>query len=721
MQEYMYFCKFFFSKYMCAIHTSKVFIFTGIALVMWFSSSTCASPGKPDITKIPLVTLEEHPGWEDLYIRAFEIAFSKIQQGTKENGFVDYYMDEAFSANIFQWDTSFIMMFARYGNQELPSIVSLENFYRYQHDDGWIGRELREKDGSSYWPKSGSLEANCSINPPLFSWAEWQDYQVRGDISRFSKRVNDKTILDVLVDYYDWIKANRRWDNQLYWTTSYANGMDRSPRLATDHVCSHADGSWIDITAQQALNALYISKIAAEVGDKKLQTRFEREHAEIKTLINTSFWDDEDGFYYDLTKDGEFFKVKTPASFWVLIADVTNDKQERRLVNEHILDPERFWTEHHLPTVSKDEETYMKDGGYWDGAVWAPTTYQTIKGLEFQGFTTVARRIAMNHIQNLYWVYRSTNTLHENYRPETVAKGVHARDDFVGWTGVGPIAALIENVMGIQVNGAGDSLIWDVNLAERHGIKNLQFGDNTVSLMADDRLDKNSGVKVKVTTDSPFTLKLKVAGKVRRFDVAKGNSEFTLGKVLKGLTSVATIHKGLLGQNFGKANSEKIFQTFVAPNSGDLRGIDLKLQKEGGHSQSDVVAELFATKGGKPIGKALAKAKVKADDVEPFFGIYHAKLRYKHIKAGASYAVVVSQKSTSDESYYQWLAGEEVHADFHFGGLSQNGEAQNESLLDEEHSRKEALNSKPNNERSNQWQHNTAVGDAWMKAYIQSK
>lgn len=144
-----------------------------IACSVFISPRLNADPARPDINKVPQVFLEEHAGWEDLYRRTFEIAFSKIQQGTAENGFVSFYMDEAFNPNISQWDTSFMMMFGRYGNQELPSIVSLENFYQSQHDDGWISRELYEKDGTSYWPKSGDREANCSINPSLFSWAEW--------------------------------------------------------------------------------------------------------------------------------------------------------------------------------------------------------------------------------------------------------------------------------------------------------------------------------------------------------------------------------------------------------------------------------------------------------------------------------------------------------------------------------------------------------------------
>lgn len=632
--------------------------------VLCVFNAAFANPASPNIKKIPQIYLEEHQGWHDLYYRTFDIAFNKIQRGTPENGFVDFYMDEAFNPNIFQWDTSFIMMFARYGNEELPGIVSLENFYRYQHSDGWIGRELREKDGSYYWPKSGSLEANCSINPPLFSWAEWQSYEVKGDVERFNKIINGKTIFNILVDYYDWIKANRRWENGLYWTTSYANGMDRSPRLGTKHVCEHARGSWVDITAQQALNAYYIAKIAKVISNAKMQHRFEQEHAELAALINKTLWDERDGIYYDLDESGEFYKVKTPASFWPFIARVTSDEQESRMVNEHILNPDRFWAEHHLPTVAKDEKTYMKDGGYWDGAVWAPTTYQTIKGLEVQGYRDEARRIAINHIENIYWVYRKTNTLYENYRPEDVAEGVHARPDFVGWTGVGPIAALIENVMGIQVSGASDSVYWDLALAEKHGITNLQFGDNRIDIEADDRLTPADGAQVRVQTDSPFLLVVNIAGVEYKQSVPIGRHQYRFGEFDSGLSSLSLMHDGMLGVDVGGGDSMARYQTFSVPESQSLAGVDVKIQLHGDAKASPLVAELYAVQHGLPVGEPLAQAMVPLSEMDSFYSVVHIPLQYKRLQAGQAYAVALSQRDEAAKGYFQWLAGVDANDAF---------------------------------------------------------
>lgn len=652
-----------------------------------------AGPADPDLTRVPQPYLQEHPGWVDLYKRAYEISFTKIQQGTPENGFVPYYMDEGFNANIFQWDTGFMMMFGRYSNGELPSIVSLENFYGKQDGTGWICREFRELDGSPYWPSSGSQDANCSINPPLFSWAEWSDYEISGDLERFTKTVNGKPIIQILIDYYDWIKNNRRWDNDLYWATSFAGGMDRSPRLdmtSPDQVCNNAGGSWIDISAQQALNAYYIAKIAGVLGMEQEEQRFLQEYEGIKDLVNANFWDEQDGFYYDIDNGGNFYKAKTAASFWVMISRIATQERVGRMVEEHILNPSRFWTEHHIPSVAKDDAGYKSDGGYWEGAVWAPTTYETIKGLEISGYPDVARRIAVNHIQHIYWVYRSTNTLHENYHQESTHEGYQSRPDFVGWTGVGPIACLIENVMGIKTTAYADSLHWTLYLAEEHGINNFKFGDNTVDLLVQDRLTPEDGAAVTVTTDSPFKLCVKIGSAKFDRDVPIGTTSYEFGTVQEGISSIDVTHKGVSANGFGAAGDEvQRYQTFTAGAVPVLAGVDIKVQRINGESQSDITVDLYNAQDGKPDGESIASAVIDSNKMDSFFSIVHAELFCDQLVGGNEYAVVLSQKNTQS-TCYEWVNGMDVSPDIHFG----------------------------KGDGAGNWTDESQLGDGWLKVYL---
>ena len=62
---------------------------------------------------LPQPILPAHPEWVELYLRAWELAVRNIGHGTPQNGFAESYLDDAFSDNIFQWDTCFIVQYAR--------------------------------------------------------------------------------------------------------------------------------------------------------------------------------------------------------------------------------------------------------------------------------------------------------------------------------------------------------------------------------------------------------------------------------------------------------------------------------------------------------------------------------------------------------------------------------------------------------------------------------
>lgn len=89
----------------------------------------------------------------------------------------------------------------------------------------------------------------------------------------------------------------------------------------------------MDALAQQALAALYIERIAEVLDDPSTAKEFAGEYAVKKDLLNKYYWDAEDGFYYDIEEaTGDFVKVRTPAVYWAMLAEVPGRKQAARLV-----------------------------------------------------------------------------------------------------------------------------------------------------------------------------------------------------------------------------------------------------------------------------------------------------------------------------------------------------------------------------------------------------
>ena len=91
-------------------------------------------------------------------------------------------------------------------------------------------------------------------------------------------------------------------------------------------------------------------------------------------------------------------------------------------------------------------------------------------------------------------------------RPGTAKKGELSRSGFVGWTGLGPVAMLIEDILGVDVYVPANTITWRPCLLEEHGIKRLAFGKGHVDLICESRPSRETPPTIKVSSTVPFKL-----------------------------------------------------------------------------------------------------------------------------------------------------------------------------------------------------------------------
>ena len=115
----------------------------------------------------------------EMYWKAWEIAIGNIRAPQAGSGFVSSYLDTAYNGNIFMWDSSFILMFARYGTRFFPFQNTLNNFYAKQHPDGFICREIKA-DGADCFERYDPV----STGPNLMPWCEMVYFHQFGDTER---------------------------------------------------------------------------------------------------------------------------------------------------------------------------------------------------------------------------------------------------------------------------------------------------------------------------------------------------------------------------------------------------------------------------------------------------------------------------------------------------------------------------------------------------------
>ena len=164
-----------------------------------------------------------------------------------------------------------------------------------------------------------------------------------------------------------------------------------------------------------------------------------------------------------------------------------------------------------VPSVARDNKFFVPDGRYWQGGVWLPTSYMTVKSLEKYGKFDLASSIAdvtINHMVKTYEQF-FPQTIWECYSPtsyepakaKTAAK--YCRPDFCGWSALGPISMLIENTLGFhRADAVAGKLEYHYRPEiGRHGIRNFKFGDITCDIIIENG-------KINYKTNNPFTFSI---------------------------------------------------------------------------------------------------------------------------------------------------------------------------------------------------------------------
>ncbi|UOB18459.1 MGH1-like glycoside hydrolase domain-containing protein [Abyssalbus ytuae] len=480
----------------------KIFNLIILILLSLFASNVNAQKTPFNKDLIPQPVFEEKPELVDLYWKAWELAYNHIRE--QEGIFQSPYMDEAlWDDTIWIWDTEFMVLFCKYAPELFPGIESLNNFYE-----------------SILNSKSSSLKIQHPDNPPFFAWVESDYYNFTNDKSHLITLIKENQFLQRHYDWFESLKPGMKLHfnhagillekkEKGYKWGGIQSGMDNTPRgRKKQHQIL-----WVDALAQQALSALYISRLAELIKDKKTALLFKKEYTKKRKLLNKYYWDKTDGFYYDILEtDTSFVKVRTPASYWVMLAEVPDKAQAKKLL-EYANDPMEFGGKYPWPTVSRrDKDFNDKYGDYWKGSIWVPTAYMATKALEKYGFYDVADKNAYNLLLLMSETYQTYQpaTIWECYNPSKPEPSQRVygsnlevvRPDFCGWSALAPISMFIENVLGFHyVNAQTKTVEWRKYRKGTYGIKNLRFGDVRTDIMA-------YNTHIEVVSNAEYILKI---------------------------------------------------------------------------------------------------------------------------------------------------------------------------------------------------------------------
>ena len=306
---------------------------------------------------LPQPIWDGHSSALDCYWKCWELAFAHLHPATEDNGFAGPFIDTCFNGHLFLWDSVFALNFARYGRRAFDFQQTLDSFYRKQHQDGFICRELTQDTGEDCFHRFDP----CSTGPNLFAWSEWDHWLAIGDTNRLRR------VYPVLLAYHQWLKLYRSWPDGSYWYTGWASGVDnqkrhevtwldrRSRQEETDSrwfLNGHL--SWVEACCHQLLSAQTLLKIAEVTGESEGIEFLQEEAERLSRYIDEELWSPSSQFFHDRQADGTLSPLKSVVAFWVLLTGVVRPERLDAFVS-HLGNPSEFETPHRVPAISRDD------------------------------------------------------------------------------------------------------------------------------------------------------------------------------------------------------------------------------------------------------------------------------------------------------------------------------------------------------------------------------
>jgi putative isomerase len=276
--------------------------------------------------------------------------------------------------------------------------------------------------------------------PPLSGWAIWEIYKATEDTSFI------KEMLPKLIRYHEWRYVYRDINkNGLCELGAGINNIsvarcemadnairyDKVKLLKKSETCYSMNTEAVDLSAYMYQEKDFIIKMAILLHEGKIAEKYEKEKQILGEKIQTTFFDTETGFFYDVKMDdGSFVLSKESCGWTPLFTGVATPEQAER-IKDVMMNESTFNTMMPLPTASKDCPKFSPVKGYWRGPVWLDQFYFGYIGLINYGYKKEAEYLLMKVLENGQGITDPHEELREYYNPLTGEAG-GARN--FGWT-----------------------------------------------------------------------------------------------------------------------------------------------------------------------------------------------------------------------------------------------------------------------------------------------
>lgn len=305
----------------------------------------------------------------------------------------------------------------------LSAMHSQRVYRERQHASGYINYRTGPYLDETI-PHNGQLTSSA----PWYAWQNLEVYRITRDRAFLEEMYASSA------RFYRYYVANRDADGDglCEWGAHGVLECVRDGKVAVwDEVGWPAEFEGLDCNTMLVMEAKALAAMARELGKDREAEAWQKDADTRSALINSTFWDEETGFYYHVDRRDHDFTFATKndlkreeiIGFLPLWAGIADSARAARLVQK-LTDPAKFWRRYGIPTLAADDP-YYDPRGYWNGPVWVQWVFLIEHGLLHYGYKAEARAMVERVAAAMVDQLKADHNLWELYHPDEQWAGFH--------------------------------------------------------------------------------------------------------------------------------------------------------------------------------------------------------------------------------------------------------------------------------------------------------
>jgi alpha,alpha-trehalase len=226
-----------------------------------------------------------------------------------------------------------------------------------------------------------------------------------------------------IVEYRRRTQFDAKW-GLWFWDNAMQSGADNNAALTNDPKDPSAILA-VDASVYAMREYLAMGQIARKLGDERASDNYRREAADTRSAILSKLWDPKQAIFLNRRRDnGNWIRVISWTSFLPLLDGVPASGDAKRMIREHLLNPNEMRSDYGFRSLAKSDPAYNNDAiidpySNWRGPIWINANLVDWIALRRYGFKDEAHWLALTLAGILHRDIDKWGSMHEDYSAET--------------------------------------------------------------------------------------------------------------------------------------------------------------------------------------------------------------------------------------------------------------------------------------------------------------